>query len=116
MHVYMYVYSTPMMDLLVQVTTAHKLRPSEHIIQALDMTPPPTGSVDRERVLPYKPNTPIGALDTQCIRVLPKSTRAPAPKPPAPPGHQPFESTFRLQVKHLYSGLYYNVCISHVVH
>lgn len=112
----MYVYSTPMMDLLVQVTTAHKLRPSEHIIQALDMTPPPTGSVDRERVLPYKPNTPIGALDTQCIRVLPKSTRAPAPKPPAPPGHQPFESTFRLQVKHLYSGLYYNVCISHVVH
>lgn len=81
------------MDLLVQVTTAYKLRPSDHIIQAIDMA-----SQHYDRVLPYKPNTPIGALDTQCIRVLPKGRSLPAPRQIISPGHQPFESTFRLQV------------------
>lgn len=43
-------FSTPMMDLLVQVTTANKISPGGHVIQAIG---------DRG-VLPYKPSTPIG--------------------------------------------------------
>lgn len=82
-----------MMDLLVQVTTAYKLRPSDHIIQAMDMSSGPHS----DGILPYKPNTPIGALDTQNIRVLGKGRQLPMSKNIAP-GHQPFESTFRLQV------------------
>lgn len=39
-----------MMDLLVQVTTANKISPGGHVIQAIG---------DRG-VLPYKPSTPIG--------------------------------------------------------
>lgn len=39
-----------MMDLLVQITTAHKLSPGSHAIHAIG---------DRG-VLPYKPSTPIG--------------------------------------------------------
>ncbi|KRT85833.1 hypothetical protein AMK59_2054, partial [Oryctes borbonicus] len=86
--------STPMMDLLVQIVTAHHLQLSGHILEALEMAPS-TGISDK--VLPYKPNTPIGALDTQHIRVVPKNKGIPAPKN-APSGHQPFESTFRLKV------------------
>lgn len=81
-----------MMDLLVQVTTANKLRPSDHILQAIDMS-----SHAQSLVLPYKPNTPIGALDTQCIRVLAKGRSLPTQRPQVP-AHQPFESTFRLQI------------------
>lgn len=43
-------FSTPMMDLLVQVTTANKISPGGHVIQALG----------ERGVLPYKPSTPIG--------------------------------------------------------
>lgn len=50
-----------------------------------------------DSVLPYKPNTPIGTLDTQHIRVVPKARNISIPKN-IPPGHQPFESTFRLKV------------------
>lgn len=39
-----------MMDLLVQITTAHKLSPGSHAVHAIG---------DRG-VLPYKPSTPIG--------------------------------------------------------
>jgi hypothetical protein len=39
-----------MMDLLVQITTAHKLSPGNHAIHAIG---------DRG-ILPYKPSTPIG--------------------------------------------------------
>ena len=39
-----------MMDLLVQITTANKISPGGHVIQAIG---------DRG-VLPYKPSTPIG--------------------------------------------------------
>lgn len=77
------------MDLLVHLTTANKLKPSDHLLQALDMS--------TDRTLPYKPNTPIGALDTQRVRVIPKgSSKGLAPRVPV--GQQPFESTFRLQV------------------
>lgn len=87
-----------MMDLLVHLTTANKLRPSDHVLQALDMS--------RDRTLPYKPNTPIGALDTQRVRVLAKGPgKGLAPK--IPTGQQPFESTFRLQV----NGEMASVCI-----
>lgn len=41
-----------MMDLLVQITTAHKLSPGSHAIHAIG---------DRG-ILPYKPSTPIGEL------------------------------------------------------
>lgn len=86
--------STPMMDLLVQITVANHLQLSNHTLQALGMAPSLEHS---DIVLPFKPNTPIGALDTQHVRVLPKEKTLPAPKYIAP-GHQPFESTFRLKV------------------
>lgn len=51
-----------MMDILVQVTTAHRLTPGNYSIQAMG---------DRG-VLPYKPSTPIGALDTFTIKIVDK--------------------------------------------
>ncbi|CAH1105204.1 unnamed protein product [Psylliodes chrysocephalus] len=86
--------STPMMDLLVQITTAHHLQLSNYSLQALGTAP---SSDHRDKILPYKPNTPIGTLDTQHIKVVPKIRTIPVPKN-VPPGHQPFESTFRLKV------------------
>ncbi|XP_060837774.1 uncharacterized protein LOC132919883 isoform X2 [Rhopalosiphum padi] len=83
--------STPMMDLLVQITTAHKLSPGSHAVHAIG---------DRG-VLPYKPSTPIGALDTWTVNIVPKNL--------SKNGRyqsqsimkcisKPFEQTFRLQV------------------
>ncbi|XP_072402005.1 uncharacterized protein [Diabrotica undecimpunctata] len=86
--------STPMMDLLVQITTTHQLQLSNYTLQTLGMAP----SSDRtDKILPYTPNTPIGTLDTQHIKVVPKTRTVAVPKN-IPPGHQPFESTFRLKV------------------
>ncbi|KAK4879922.1 hypothetical protein RN001_008068 [Aquatica leii] len=99
--------STPMMDLLVQITTANQLQHSGHILQALEMAPT-SGRTDK--VLPYKPNTPIGALDTQHVKVVPKNKPIPAPRH-QPVGHQPFESTFRLQV-HLPRNQLYVIRVS----
>ncbi|XP_075211749.1 uncharacterized protein LOC142318947 isoform X5 [Lycorma delicatula] len=82
--------STPMMDLLVQVTTANKISPAGHMIQALG----------ERGVMPYKPSTPIGALDTWTIHIVPKnqSGQTANRKAPLKPVNQPFEQTFRLQV------------------
>ncbi|KAK7582679.1 hypothetical protein V9T40_014124 [Parthenolecanium corni] len=52
---------TPMMDLLIQITTANKINPGGHAIRAYG---------DRG-ILPYQPSTPIG-----------KRKKAPAPPPP----------------------------------
>lgn len=43
-----------MMDLLVQIATAHKLTASNYTLQAIG---------EHGLVLPHHPNTPIGALD-----------------------------------------------------
>ncbi|KAF5298322.1 hypothetical protein FQA39_LY11806 [Lamprigera yunnana] len=102
--------STPMMDLLVQITTAHQLQQSGHILQALEMAPSTSRT---DKVLPYKPNTPIGALDTQHVKVVPKHKSSTIPKN-ASVGHQPFESTFRLQV-HLPRNQLYVVRVSQYV-
>ncbi|XP_018319580.1 cordon-bleu protein-like 1 [Agrilus planipennis] len=99
--------STPMMDLLVHITSAHQLQLSNHIIQALEMAP---SSERSDKVLPYKPNTPIGALDTQHIKVIAKNKPVSIPKN-LPPGYQPFESTFRLQV-HLPRNQLYVIRVS----
>ncbi|KAF5283756.1 hypothetical protein FQR65_LT02650 [Abscondita terminalis] len=99
--------STPMMDLLVQITTANQLQHSGHILQALEMAP---SSGKTDKILPYKPNTPIGALDTQHVKVVPKNRPIPAPRH-ASTGHQPFESTFRLQV-HLPRNQLYVIRVS----
>lgn len=48
--------STPMMDLLIQVTTAHKINPAGHIIHV----------VSDSRLVTYKPSTPIGVY--VCVR------------------------------------------------
>lgn len=83
-----------MMDLLVHITTTQHLQLTGYIIQALGMAP----CVDHsDKILPYKPNTPIGALETQHVKVIPKGRTLPMPKN-LPAGHQPFESTFRLKV------------------
>lgn len=99
--------STPMMDLLVQISTAHHLQLSSYILEALDMAP---CNERNDRILPYKPNTPIGALDTQHIRVVQKSRTLPVAKQTLP-GHQPFESTFRLKV-HLPRNQLYVIRVS----
>ncbi|XP_054270245.1 cordon-bleu protein-like 1 isoform X3 [Macrosteles quadrilineatus] len=82
--------STPMMDLLVQVTTANKISsPAGFILKPLNERGP----------LPYKPSTPIGALDAWTIHVVPKQLgQCPAIKKPLKTMNQPFEQTFRLQV------------------
>ncbi|XP_013793428.1 cordon-bleu protein-like 1, partial [Limulus polyphemus] len=56
---------TPMMDLLVQVTTSNKISPAGHVIQIL---------TDRGKIIQYKPNTPIGSLDSTVIYIVPKSS------------------------------------------
>ncbi|XP_076651972.1 uncharacterized protein LOC143358595 isoform X6 [Halictus rubicundus] len=79
--------STPMMDLLVQIATAHKLTASSYTLQAIG---------ERGMVLPHQPNTPIGALDALQVKLLPKQgTFVPRKTKQA---NQPFETTFRLQV------------------
>ena len=45
-------FRTPMMDLLIQVTTANKINPGGHVIQVLNDR--------RDDFLYYKPSTPIG--------------------------------------------------------
>ncbi|XP_022243552.1 uncharacterized protein LOC106461033 isoform X5 [Limulus polyphemus] len=81
----------PMMDLLVQVTTANKISPGGHVIQVL---------TERGKEIQYKPNTPIGSLDTNIIYIVSKSSvmESTAKKLPKIP-NKPFEQTFRLQVK-----------------
>ncbi|XP_039280291.1 protein cordon-bleu isoform X6 [Nilaparvata lugens] len=82
--------STPMMDLLVQVTTANKISPAGHVIQA----------IGERGVMPYKPSTPIGALDTWTIYIVPKNQvgQIAGRKGYYKSVNQPFEQTFRLQV------------------
>ncbi|XP_048269400.1 protein cordon-bleu isoform X6 [Bombus terrestris] len=79
--------SMPMMDLLVQIATAHKLTASSYTLQAIG---------ERGMVLPHQPNTPIGALDALQVKLLPKQgTFVPRKSKQV---NQPFETTFRLQV------------------
>ncbi|XP_064488006.1 uncharacterized protein LOC135400193 isoform X2 [Ornithodoros turicata] len=82
---------TPVMDLLVQVATANKINPSNHVIQ-----------VSNDRGYVCKPNTPVGSLDVKELYIIPKVShtssdlthkRLPKRAP------QPFEPTFRLQVR-----------------
>ena len=89
--------STPMMDLLVQVTTLNKIAPAGHVLQAMG----------ENGILPYKPSTPIGALEAWTIHIVPKNkVQAPIVQKKAPlrPANQqqPFEQTFRLQVSNTY--------------
>ncbi|XP_063987823.1 uncharacterized protein LOC135167983 isoform X2 [Diachasmimorpha longicaudata] len=79
--------STAMMDLLVQIATAHKLAASSYTLQAIG---------ERGVVLPHQPNTPIGALDALQVKLLPKQGTFIPRKAKQP--NQPFETTFRLQV------------------
>ncbi|XP_013781465.1 cordon-bleu protein-like 1 [Limulus polyphemus] len=74
---------TPMMDLLVKVTTPNKIKPGGHIIQVYD---------DRGRDLPYKPSTPIGSMDACTVHIVPKKLRTENEK-------LKFEQTLRLQVR-----------------
>ena len=47
-------FRTPMMDLLVQITTAHRINPGGHVIQVMNER--------SDDFLYYKPSTPIGQL------------------------------------------------------
>ncbi|XP_045472781.1 uncharacterized protein LOC123679302 isoform X6 [Harmonia axyridis] len=102
---------TPMMDLLVQVTTNHQLQITNYTLQPLQ-----TSSSDNysEKVLSYYPNTPIGALDTQYMKVIPKARILPNTKN-LPPGTKPFETTFRLKV-HLPRNQLYVTRVSKHIH
>ncbi|KAL6437141.1 hypothetical protein ACFW04_005015 [Cataglyphis niger] len=79
--------STPMMDLLVQIATAHKLTASNYTLQAIG---------EHGLVLSHHPNTPIGALDVLQVKLLPKQGTCVPRK--TKQVNQPFETTFRLQV------------------
>ncbi|KAK9888874.1 hypothetical protein WA026_001095 [Henosepilachna vigintioctopunctata] len=103
--------STPMMDLLVQITTNHQLQITNYTLQPLQISPDSSFS---EKILSYYPNTPIGALDTQHVRIVPKTKTLPAQKT-VPVGHQPFESTFRLKV-HLPRNQLFVTRVSRHVH
>ncbi|KAL6259942.1 hypothetical protein P5V15_009852 [Pogonomyrmex californicus] len=78
--------STPMMDLLIQIATAHKLMASNYTLQAIG---------ECGLILPHHPNTPIGALDVLQVKLLPKQTTCVRKIKQV---NQPFETTFRLQV------------------
>ncbi|XP_047100948.1 uncharacterized protein LOC124719797 [Schistocerca piceifrons] len=83
--------ATPMMDLLVQLCTSHRLSPGGHSLQPLG----------EKGALPYKPSTPIGLLEAWSVRVLAKGAGAAAGAAPALQEHPhqlPFQHTFRLQV------------------
>lgn len=80
----------PMMDLLVQVTKANKISPGGHFISL---------SASNKDSLHYKPNTPIGSLDTNTIYIMSKSAMNDQPATKMLRSQsQPFEKTFRLQV------------------
>lgn len=84
---------TPVMDLLVQVATANKINPSGHVIQVTN---------DKGYDAVCKPNTPVGSLDVKELFIVPKasSTNSDLPhKRTARKAVQPFEPTFRLQVR-----------------
>ncbi|XP_076327058.1 uncharacterized protein LOC143233982 isoform X2 [Tachypleus tridentatus] len=76
-------FLTPMMDLLVKVTTPNKIKPGGHVIQVYD---------DKGRDLPYKPSTPIGSIDACTVHIVPKNLRTESEK-------LKFEQTLRLQVR-----------------
>lgn len=59
-------FSTPMMDLLVQITTAHRLSTGNYSLQAMS----------EKGTLPYKPSTPIGALDAFTIKIIQKKSNS----------------------------------------
>ncbi|KAG1679030.1 Golgi reassembly-stacking protein 2 [Nymphon striatum] len=81
----------PMMDLLVQVTSANKITPGGHFIHVV--------TERGNDIVHYKPNTPIGSLDTNTIHVVPKNSVITPPVKKLPKViNQPFEQTFRLQV------------------
>lgn len=82
---------TPMMDLLVQATTANKISPGGHVIHIW---------TERGKdFIHYKPSTPIGSLDTNTIYIVPKKEIIEPPVKRMPKlANQPFEPTFRLQV------------------
>ncbi|XP_021947558.1 serine-rich adhesin for platelets isoform X2 [Folsomia candida] len=82
---------TPMLDILINVGTHNKLNPGDHIAQVRNQ---------RGFELPYKPSTPIGALDTTTIEIVPKNKVNDyiVVKKPSRVANQPFEHTFRLQV------------------
>merc|ERR1712045_907189 len=84
---------TPMMDLLVQITTAHRINPGGHVIQVMNAR--------SDDFLYYKPSTPIGALDTSKIHIVPKQSinDSAMKKAPMKMLNLPFEATFRLQVR-----------------
>ncbi|KAL0110440.1 hypothetical protein PUN28_013808 [Cardiocondyla obscurior] len=86
--------STPMMDLLVQIATTHKLTASSYILQAIG---------ERGLILPHNPNTPIGALDALQVKLLPKQGTCTHKMKQI---NQPFETTFRLQVRKYISKLF----------
>lgn len=68
----------------MQVTTAHRLSPGSHSLQAMG----------ERGALPFKPSTPIGALDTFTVRIVQKKSGL--KKAPQIPEVLP--NTFRLQV------------------
>ncbi|XP_075536429.1 uncharacterized protein LOC142571742 isoform X2 [Dermacentor variabilis] len=90
---------TPVMDLLVQVATAHKINPSGHLVQAPN---------ERGDMLTCKPNTAIGSLDVSHLLIVPKGAPAVSGGVADPaywhrkgmrPPSKPFEPTQRIQVR-----------------
>eukprot|EP00095_Tigriopus_kingsejongensis_P002612 maker-scaffold302_size216161-snap-gene-1.12 protein:Tk02612 transcript:maker-scaffold302_size216161-snap-gene-1.12-mRNA-1 annotation:"cordon-bleu 1" len=84
---------TPMMDLLIQATTSNKISPGDHVLQVMNER--------SDDFLFYKPSTPIGALEASTVHIMPKHrvNESIVRKVPMKMLNQPFETTFRLQVR-----------------
>ncbi|TRY79090.1 hypothetical protein TCAL_12620 [Tigriopus californicus] len=82
-----------MIDLLVQVTTSNKITPGDHVLQVMNER--------SDDFLYYKPSTPIGALEASTVHIMPKHrvNDSIVRKVPMKMVNQPFETTFRLQVR-----------------
>ncbi|CAH1789118.1 unnamed protein product [Owenia fusiformis] len=79
---------TPIMDLLIQITSANKLSPSDHVINAI--------SEETNRPIDYKASHTIASLGVSTIYLIPKTTTVQKPKRSS--GKKPFEVTNRLVV------------------
>ncbi|CAF0854504.1 unnamed protein product [Didymodactylos carnosus] len=81
--------STPMMDLLIQAASNHKLNPSSYSLVVLD---------SNNHVIQFKPSQTVAQIGSSTISLLPKEREVPKDSTSASKKNQPFEITVRLQV------------------
>ncbi|CAF0962471.1 unnamed protein product [Didymodactylos carnosus] len=81
--------NTPMMDLLIQAASNHKLNPSGYSLVVLD---------SNNHVIQFKPSQTVAQIGTSTISLLPKEREVSKDSKTTSKKNQPFEITVRLQV------------------